>query len=118
MAAAGAAMGLITSLVGLKKGHEVYAWLVVYASMGVSVVLVGVADPFWTLLTGGVAAGLVAGMVQSALMRPYRRHNPWYAKEMDRPALRVAGSFIAFGVVLGGIFGLVAGGVGLALSLV
>lgn len=109
-ALSGVAMGLVTSLAGLRKGWDVYGWILIYAVMIAGISLMGVASPFWTTFIGSIAAGLAAGLVQASLRPWYIQNNPWYRPER-RSATRATATFIVFGLLMGVLVGLMAGGI-------
>lgn len=113
-AVGGAALGLLTALVGLRKGRDLWYWLGLFAAMMIVVLVLRVEHPLWTMLVGGVIAGVVGGLVQAGLLPWYRRNNPWF--EMDRSPQRVAAGFVVFGLLVGAVFGIVLGAIAWGLS--
>ncbi len=114
----GLAIGLVTSLVGLKKGHEVWGWILLYAFMVAAVFILDIEHPFWTILAGSIAAGVFASATQIALMRAYQRNNPWYDPGEDRSPAAFAAGFFFFAFFSAVIFGFLFGGVAWVLSFI
>ncbi len=109
-------MGIVTTFVGLPKGRELWAWLLLYTFMLLAVFFVEIHSPFWTVVVGSLFSGLAVASVQSAFMGKYARHNPWYRGEMDGHPAKVALSLYLFAIFASAIFGVLAGSIAWALA--
>ena len=106
----GIAMGLLTALVGLPPAIEPWLWLVIYVAWIALVVRYRVARPFWTIVLGSVATGVLASVIQVALFWQYRANNPWIADELKGTGRTgYLASFLWQGILAGAVFGIVAG---------
>lgn len=106
----GVVMGLATSLVGIPPRIETGIWVAFYVAWIALVVRFDVKRPFWTILLGSIATGVVAGTIQVLLFWQYRANNPWYAEELQgRGRTAFLGTFVGQGIIAGAIFGIIAG---------
>lgn len=111
LGASGLLMGLLACFVGLKQAVEFVLWTVLYAVWVVIVKTIDAPAPFRTILIAGPIAGVLNATVTLSLFDNYRRSNPWYADQVDKPKGQLAGSFFGMGIGMGLLYGAIFGGI-------
>jgi len=83
---------------------------VLYAAWVGIVLALDAPAPFRTILFAGPLAGILTSVVTLSLLDNYRRSNPWYAEQMDKPKGQLAGGFFGMGIGMGLAYGAIFGG--------
>jgi hypothetical protein len=107
----GLLMAVLACFVGLKQRFEIILWTLLYAAWVLIVRQLGWTAPFRTILFAGPIAGIVTATVSMALFDQYKRQNPWYAEQFDKPKSKLAGGFFGMGVGMGLMYGAIFGGI-------
>jgi len=115
-AATGVLMALLSCLVGMRPRLENPLWWALYAVWVAIVLSAGIEAPFLTLWLSSILAGLLHGGVTALLLDRYIANNPWHADRTKGPRGKLAAQFVAMGVVIGTVFGLVVAGIAWGLA--
>lgn len=115
-AATGVLMALLSCLVGMRPRLENPLWWALYAVWVAIVLSAGIEAPFLTLWLSSILAGLLHGGVTALLLDRYIANNPWHADRTKGPRGKLAAQFVAMGVVIGAVFGLVVAGIAWGLA--
>ncbi|TDI86511.1 MAG: hypothetical protein E2O78_02765 [Caldithrix sp.] len=116
LASTGIGMGLVSCFVGMRPKLENPLWWLLYFIWITVVLSLGSNAPFLTLLLASVLAGLLHGCTSALLIDKYIQNNPWHSKQMQGPKSKLARRFVAIGLSVGVVFGVVVGGIGWSLS--
>lgn len=115
LSANGIVVGLLSSLVGLPAPTEFGVWIASYVVWGV-LVRRNALRPFLTPFLASALSGVWVGTTQFALREAYVANNPWYAEQIAQAGGITPQETIGFGVAMGLGWGVVVGGVLLAIA--